>query len=114
MQQLYYDNIYIPAGYIPEVRPNFPTEAGKLADERDALRVTNPADPCIKTISSNIKNMVRDHISTKWRTYLEKCEFSSSANKLWRTTGNLHHILQQSAKTRGSYVDIFKNCHILA
>ena len=28
---------YIPAGYIPEVRPNFPTEAAKLADERDAL-----------------------------------------------------------------------------
>ena len=46
-----------------------------LADERDVLRVTNPDDPRVKTISSNIKNMVRDHIRTKWRTYLEKCEF---------------------------------------
>ena len=35
-------------------------QAAKLADERDALRVTNPDDPRIKTISSNIKNMVRD------------------------------------------------------
>ena len=35
---------YIPAGYIPEVRRNFPTEAAKLAYERDALRVTNPDD----------------------------------------------------------------------
>ena len=46
---------YIPAAYIPQVRPNFPTEAAKLAVERDVLRVTNPDDPCIKTISSNIK-----------------------------------------------------------
>ena len=36
---------YIHVGYIPEVRPNFPTEAAKLADEGDALRVTHPDDP---------------------------------------------------------------------
>ena len=48
---------YIPAGYIPEVRPNFPIEAAKLADERDALRVTNPDDSRIKILSSNIKNI---------------------------------------------------------
>ena len=53
---------YIPAGYTPEVRPNFPSEAGKLADERDALRVTNPDDPRIKTLSSNIKNMVSGNL----------------------------------------------------
>ena len=90
--------------------------------------------------------MVRDQIRTKWRTYLEKCEFGSGANNLWRTikslinrkqhsnaaisfgetiifvnkkmqinsTDTLHHILQQSAKKRGSYVDIFKNYHTLA
>mgnify|MGYP004733457139 CR=1 FL=1 len=39
--------IYTPAGYIPEIRPNFPTEAAKLADERDALRFTNPDNPRI-------------------------------------------------------------------
>ena len=32
---------YISAGYIPEVRPNFPTEAAKFVDERDVLRVSN-------------------------------------------------------------------------
>ena len=73
---------YIPAGYIPEVRPNFPTEAAKLADERDALRATNPDDTRNKTLSSNIKNVVRDHIRTKWRTYLRKCEFGSGVNNL--------------------------------
>ena len=41
----------IPAGYIPEVRPNFSTEAAMLADERDALCVTNPDDPRIKRLS---------------------------------------------------------------
>ena len=67
----------------------FSTEAAKLADERDALRVTNTGNPRIKTISSNIKNMVRDHIRTKWRTYLKKCEFGSGANNLWRTIKRL-------------------------
>ena len=74
--------MYIPAGYIPEVRQNFSTEAAKLADECNASRVTNPDDPHIKTISSNIK-MMRDHIRIKWRTYLEKCEFGSGANNVW-------------------------------
>ena len=75
----------IPAGYMPEIRLNFPTEAAKLVDERDTLHVTNPNDPHIKTLSSNMKKMVRDHIRRKWRTYQEKCEFGSGANNLWRT-----------------------------
>ena len=29
--------------------------------------------------------MVRDHIRTKCRTYLEKCELDSGENNLWRT-----------------------------
>ena len=88
---------YIPAGYIPEDRPNFPTETVKLSDERDALCVTNSDDPRIKTISTNIKNVVRDHMRTKWRTYLEKCEFGSGANNLWRTIKSL-----TNRKTQGS------------
>ena len=78
---------FIPAGYIPEIRPNISTEAAKFVDERDVLRATNPDDPRIKTLSSNIKNMVRGHIRTKWRAYLEKCEFG--ANSLWHTIKSL-------------------------
>lgn len=30
--------IRLPAGFIKEIRPNFPAEAARLADDRDALR----------------------------------------------------------------------------
>ena len=35
--------------YIPPTTSSPSTEAAKLADERDALRDTNPDDPLIKT-----------------------------------------------------------------
>ena len=38
----------IPAGRIPEIRMNFPTEAALLTEERDEIRKQDPSDARIK------------------------------------------------------------------
>ena len=47
--------------------------------------------------------MVRDHIRTKWITYLEKCEFSSGANNLWRTIKSLTNRKTQDSNAAISF-----------
>ena len=44
-----------------------------------------------------------DHIRTKWRTYLEKCEFGSSANNLWRTIKSLTNRKTQDSNAAISF-----------
>lgn len=80
---------YVPAGCIREIRPNFPREAARLADERDRLRQNNPSDPSIKTLSIAIKKLVNDYTRNKWRSYVDKCKFNSNTNNLWRMIRNL-------------------------
>lgn len=38
---------FIPAGSFKEIRPNFPTIAARLADQRDALRATEPGEDAV-------------------------------------------------------------------
>ena len=67
----------------------FPTDASKLADERDMLRGSNPLDPKIKVLSDRIKGRVNEYTRDRWRSYLDKCSFNQQANNLWRTIRNL-------------------------
>ncbi|KAM7361935.1 uncharacterized protein ACRADG_012793 [Cochliomyia hominivorax] len=43
---------FVPSGRISVVRPHFPAEAARLADERDDIRNTNPSDPRIAQLNT--------------------------------------------------------------
>jgi len=45
----------IPCGRIHQVIPSFPTEAAKLADERDDLRGTDPTSPRLAEQNNEIE-----------------------------------------------------------
>ncbi|WP_333764851.1 reverse transcriptase domain-containing protein [Streptomyces sp. IBSBF 2390] len=83
--------IFIPAGVIPEIRPNFPTAAAHLADQRDELRARDPANPRIQTLSKEIKTLVNDHIRNKWRAHLKESSFSPNTKNLWTTIKRLNN-----------------------
>ena len=68
---------------IKELRPNFPSEASSLADQRDEIRQQNAADPCIKELTIQINDMINEHRRNKWREHLEESDLGS--RRLWAT-----------------------------
>lgn len=89
---------FIPAGKHHEIRPNFPTNAAKLADERDDLRRVNPQDPRIHTLSKEIQQQVNDHVRKKWRDHLHNCSFKPGAKNLWHTIKKLSNHQSQKGQ----------------
>lgn len=81
--------LFIPAGSYHEVRPNFPTAAARMADERDTLRETQPGDPRIKILSDEIRHLVNEHKREKWKAHLEKSSFAPGCKSLWQTIKRL-------------------------
>ena len=57
----------IPAGSFLEIRPNFPTEAALLAEERDKIRKQDPSDAIIKELTYEMNSIVQEHCREKWR-----------------------------------------------
>ena len=47
------------SGRIPEIRPNFPTEAALLAEERDEIRKQDPSDARIKELTYEVNSIVK-------------------------------------------------------
>ena len=68
---------FIPAGRIPHVRPEFPSDAAALADERDALRARDPSNPRVSEISIEIQRLVTVHRRQKWPHHLDSCDLKT-------------------------------------
>lgn len=98
--------IFIPAGRIPEIRPNFPTSAARLADERDNLRANDPSNPRIPEMSFEIKKMVNEHKRNQWRSHLEKCSFVPGTKNLWQTIKRLSNTQVKADNTIISFEGI--------
>ncbi|KAI5753538.1 hypothetical protein M8J77_001119 [Diaphorina citri] len=81
--------LHVPTGRIPNIIPNFPTEAINLAEERDIIRQANPNDPKIKILNKQIAETVREHKKNKWLKHLKEATFNRGAKNLWKTTKNL-------------------------
>ncbi|XP_059220579.1 uncharacterized protein LOC131995697 [Stomoxys calcitrans] len=67
---------FIPAGRIPQVRPNFPAQAVVLADERDGIRAMDPANPRISELNLEINRVVNEHKRNLWLEHLEQCNLA--------------------------------------
>ena len=80
-------NRCIPAGRITKMRPNFPPEACRLADRRDAIRRENAADPRLRQLSAEINALVSAHCKDLWLRHLE--ESDKGSKRLWSTIKNL-------------------------
>lgn len=80
---------FIPSGRIPLIKPNFPSEAIRIAKERDDLRVSNPGDPRIITLSNEIVDLVRAHKKQKWIKHLDSATFTQGPKNLWKTIRGL-------------------------
>lgn len=81
---------FIPAGCIPKIRPNYPTAATLLADERDDIRTSNPSDPRIQELNNQISKLVNEHRAKRWHEHLENASFRNEGhNNLWKTIKNV-------------------------
>ncbi|XP_037809210.1 uncharacterized protein LOC119601986 [Lucilia sericata] len=80
---------FIPAGRISVVRPHFPAEAARLADERDDIRNTNPGDPRLTQLNIEISRLVNEDKRKRWLDHLKNCNLSSGVSKLWSTVRSL-------------------------
>ncbi|XP_037809048.1 uncharacterized protein LOC119601884 [Lucilia sericata] len=80
---------FIPAGRLSIVRPHFPADAARLADERDDLRNINPDDPRIVQLNHDISRLVNEDKRNKWLNNLKNCNLSSGVSKLWSTVRSL-------------------------
>ncbi|XP_073842224.1 uncharacterized protein [Musca autumnalis] len=80
---------HIPAGRIPEVRPNFPAEATGLANERDELRRINPNDPRVRELTLEVNRLVGEHKRNKWLNHLKSCNIGAGIGELWATVKSL-------------------------
>ncbi|KAI5731922.1 hypothetical protein M8J77_018439 [Diaphorina citri] len=81
--------LFIPAGRIPMVVPNFPSEARRLADERDTLRKDNPSNPRIRDLNQQINKLVIENKRQKWSDYLKEASFKNCHKNLWTTLKSL-------------------------
>ena len=80
---------FIPAGRIAEIRPNFPTEAARLADERDQIRAQIPDDPRLPVLNTDINKLVKEHKQKKWDEHLSGCNLGGGLKRLWSTVKSL-------------------------
>lgn len=53
--------LFVPAGCIPKIKPNFPLGAAKLADTIDQLCQNNPSGIEITRIDTDIFKLVSEH-----------------------------------------------------
>ncbi|XP_058982740.1 probable RNA-directed DNA polymerase from transposon BS isoform X1 [Musca domestica] len=97
---------YIPAGRIPEIRPNFPAEAAGLANERDDLRRTNPTDPRISDLTVEVNRLVQEHKRKKWLDHLKCCNIGTDMSKLWVTVKSLSNPGKKDDRTSVTFNDV--------
>ena len=74
---------HIPAGRIPKIKVNYPSEALRLAQQRDSLRTTNPNDARIAELTNEIQQIVNEHRRMTWQAHLEDCP--NGSKQLWST-----------------------------
>ena len=89
-------NHNIPAGRIPTLRPNFPSEAAKLADRRDVLQARQ-GDPEIAVLNRRIVEEVEAHRRERWRDKLESIDGRQDGGTLWQV---IHETEGKSTPTK--------------
>ena len=80
---------FIPAGRIPEMVSNMPTETVRLMKERDTLRQQDPSDARIYDLNKQINQQHNEHRTKKWLDHLKNCEPNSQ--KLWSTIKGINN-----------------------
>ena len=78
----------IPAGRIPKVYNAMPTAAATLTEERNNLRKSNPTDPRIHQLNTEIDKLVNEHRKNTWSEHLDNC--GPGTKKLWDTIKTLN------------------------
>lgn len=78
---------YIPAGRIPEVIHEMPTEAVRKMKTRDELRAEDPSNIRIAELNKDINKITDKHKQKKWSEHLTTCK--RGTKKLWNTIGGL-------------------------
>ncbi|XP_046802037.1 uncharacterized protein LOC111689347 [Lucilia cuprina] len=96
---------FIPAGRLSLVRPHFPAEAARLADERDDLRIINPDDPRIVQLNHDISRLVNEDKRNKWLDHLKNCNLSSGVSKLWSTVRSLSNPTKKDDRVAIKFAD---------
>ena len=80
---------FIPAGRIPEIYNDMPTDTANLLKERDSLRQQDPADIRIPELTKQINQQHNTHRTKKWLEHLENC--GPNSQKLWSTIKGINN-----------------------
>ena len=80
---------HILSGFIRNHLTNLSDEAKTLIQERDALRTSNPTDPNIPSIDSQLADTIAADNRRRWRTELDSFSHRQDSGRLWRTMTTL-------------------------
>lgn len=100
---------FIPSGRILTIRPNFPSAAARLADQRDNLRAINPNDPEIRSLDIRINELVREHKQNTWREKIENSSNTANTNKLWTRLWRIIKNISNPQKATNNNAIYFNN-----
>ena len=75
---------FILAGHIPKICPNFHANATSLADKKDKIRATNPANARLQELGKEINQLVAEDL---WRQHVSESDMGTET--LWSTIRNL-------------------------
>ena len=80
----------IPRGKVKNFVPCLSRETKLLIQQRNDLRVSNPSDPRIAQINSEITRHIAESRRSAWHKHVESCSHSTQASKHWKIIKSLN------------------------
>ena len=72
-----------------------------MMEERDDLRMQDPASPQLSTMNDEINKATSDHKRRQWREFVENIDHGTDSTKLWRTIEGIDGKSKQTAENEG-------------
>ena len=76
-------NRTIPTGYRKSYQPGLSPGIRDLTNQRDTLRRTNPADPTIASLNTQITNETRREARESWLSEISAADHKTNLKKFW-------------------------------
>ena len=84
---------FIPAGRIPDIIHEMPTDAVRLMKTRDDLRTQDPSSIRLAELNRDIETLSDNHKTKKYREHLQKCK--RGTKELWQTIKSANNSPQE-------------------
>ena len=80
---------FIPAGRIPNIINQMPTNTAKMMEQRDKIRQANPSNTRLPELNKQINISIKEHRQKHWTEKLDNCP--SVSKQLWDLIKNINN-----------------------